>query len=45
MKPVITQFIRDIQQDQDAARHPDSKAGHVDKRIAFVPIHISQCDL
>ncbi len=45
MVPVITQFMADIEKDEETAGHADCKTGNVDKRISFMPLEISQSDL
>jgi hypothetical protein len=37
--------MADIDNDDEATGHTDSKSGYVDERIPFMPLEISQSDL
>jgi hypothetical protein len=37
--------MADIDNDDEATGHTDSKSGYVDKGISFMPLEISQSDL
>jgi hypothetical protein len=44
MKPVIAQFIVDIEENEDTAGNPDGKSRDVNERKPFVSPQIPPCD-
>ena len=43
-EPVVAVFVADEEKNQQACRQPNSQAGDVDERVAFVPTDVAEGD-